>query len=113
VSLLETLIAMIVLAGIVTASTDTSILAARREIQAELDLEAVLFGESLMSRVGIDVPLSDYDQVSDHRNLNLKWSLRTNRISPVLTEVSCNVVISRSGLLATRTFRTVVVNARD
>jgi hypothetical protein len=110
-SLLEALIALTVLVGVVLSSTDASIVATQQAIKSELELEATLFAESLVNRIGYDVSPTDREGVSDIRYPALTWSLKTKSIASSLIEVDCQVQIVRRGMVIERSLRTIIPNS--
>ena len=56
-SLLETLIALMIAAGVIAAGVEAAHMSQARTLRARLDLEAVTRTESLLAQAGTEIPL--------------------------------------------------------
>jgi hypothetical protein len=101
-TLLETMVALVIAAGVIVGALETSRMANSRTAIALLESEAAILAEGLLSKVGAHVPLEPgHHEGSEHNGVS--WSLDINAYLPRAKgirafEITAAVSIKRGGL---------------
>jgi prepilin-type N-terminal cleavage/methylation domain-containing protein len=101
-TLVEVLVALVIASGVTLFAMEISRFTVNRSAASLVQLEAVLEAESLLSRVGLDIPLQ-VGQIQNTTSEGISWVIDIRRLDdrpalPHAYQVSSEVIIARAGI---------------